>query len=161
MDKLIENNYMKLVPSSELHVSPEESCYLTHHIVVRGGKNRIVFNASKKTSNGFSLNDALFIGPTLQKELFDIILRVHQFRVAFTTDVVKMFRQFAINRLDIDYQRFVYRKTKFDEIQDYRLVTVLDGTASASYLVNKIIQTLAENERSKYPLACETAERDM
>lgn len=69
MDKLIENKYMIPVPTCELEVSPEESCYLVHHIVRRGRKDRIVFNASKKTSSGFSLNDALHIGPPLQKRI--------------------------------------------------------------------------------------------
>lgn len=56
--------------------------------------------------------------------LLAIILRVRQFRVAFSIDVVKMFRQFLIKRLDVDFQRFVYRRSKFEDIQDYRLVTV-------------------------------------
>lgn len=72
-----------------------------------------------------------------------------------------MFRQYQINDSDINFQRFVYRKSKYDEIRDYRLVTVLDGTACASYLANKIMQTLAEDERQRYPLACAIVERDM
>lgn len=161
MGKLIANKFMQLVSSSELQVSPSESCYLIHHIVNRGGKSRIVFNASKKTSSGFSLNDALLVGPPLQRDLFDIIVRVRQFRIAFSADVVKMFRQFAINKLDVDYQRFVYRNNEDEGIKDYRLVTVLDGTASASYLANKIILTLAQEEKLNFPLASKVAERDM
>lgn len=161
MDKLIQNKYMQPIPHSELDVSPEKSCYLPHHIVTKGGKNRIVFNASKKTSTGFSLNDALLVGPPLQNDLFDIIIRVRQFRIAFSTDVVKMFRQFGINQMDVDYQRFVYRRSTAENIQHYRLVTVLDGTACASYLANKIIRTLAHDERHTYPLACEVASRDV
>lgn len=161
MDKLIENNYMVPIPPSELQVSPEESCYLAHHIVRRGDKDRIVFNASKKTSSGFSLNDALLTGPSLQKDLFTIISHVRQYRIAFSTDVVKMFRQYQINKADVDFQRFVYRKSTSEEIQHFRLVTVLDGTACASYLANKIIRTLAKDERTRFPLACAIAERDM
>ncbi|KAJ6649476.1 hypothetical protein Bhyg_04712 [Pseudolycoriella hygida] len=33
MDKLIEQNYMQLVPPSEIPVLSEKSCYLTHHLV--------------------------------------------------------------------------------------------------------------------------------
>lgn len=161
MDKFIENGYMKPIPPSEIEVSPQTSCYLTHHMVSKGDKDRVVFNASMKTSTGFSLNDGLLVGPPLQNELFDIILRVRQYRIAFTTDVVKMFRQFNLNDLDVDYQRFVYRKTKDEDIKHYRLVTVLDGTSSASYLANKIIRTLADTERVKFPLASEIAERDI
>lgn len=161
MRNLLEMNYMEPVPSSEVDVSPQLACYLPHHMVTKTGKNRIVFNASQKTASGVSLNDILLTGPSLQKELFDIILHVRQFSIAFSADVVKMFRQFRINKLDVDYQRIVWRESSHWPIQDYRLLTVLDGTSCAPYLAIKTIATLAEDERLNYPLACSIAERDM
>lgn len=84
MDGLIQMGYMQLIPPSQHQIEPQESCYLTHHMVSRGEKHRTVFNASKKTSIGFSLNDALLTGPSLQNNLFDIIVHVRQFRIAFS-----------------------------------------------------------------------------
>ncbi|XP_075150821.1 uncharacterized protein LOC142224928 [Haematobia irritans] len=55
------------------------SFYLPHHAVIkperRSTKVRVVFNASKRTESGRSLNDVLHVGPTLQLDLTTIILR--------------------------------------------------------------------------------------
>ncbi|XP_058816224.1 uncharacterized protein LOC131679505 [Topomyia yanbarensis] len=60
--------------------NPPTSCYhLPHHAVVREDstttKLRVVFDASCKTPNGPSLNDALLVGPTVQEDQRSIIMR--------------------------------------------------------------------------------------
>lgn len=53
--------------------------YMPHHAVLKESGNttklRVVFNASAKTTNGISFNDNLLIGPTIQDDLFAILLR--------------------------------------------------------------------------------------
>lgn len=53
--------------------------FLPHHAVVRETstttKQRTVYDASAKSSNGYSLNDRCLIGPTIQPELVDIFIR--------------------------------------------------------------------------------------
>ncbi|XP_075162875.1 uncharacterized protein LOC142235508 [Haematobia irritans] len=78
------NEYIELDHAEE--TSSREICsdgkfnsfYLPHHAVIRpehkSTKVRIVFNASRKTKSGFSLNDVLHTGPTLQSDLTSIIL---------------------------------------------------------------------------------------
>ncbi|XP_062556818.1 uncharacterized protein LOC134221644 [Armigeres subalbatus] len=65
-------------------ISPDEeassmACFLPHHPVVKEAsmttKVRGVFDASAKTSTGYSLNDGLLTGPVLQDKLYLIILR--------------------------------------------------------------------------------------
>ncbi|XP_041786604.1 uncharacterized protein LOC121601867 [Anopheles merus] len=55
----------------------ERAYYLPHHPVFKAAssttKVRVVFDGSAKTSTGFSLNDALCVGPVVQDDLLDII----------------------------------------------------------------------------------------
>jgi len=53
--------------------------YLPHHAVMKEAltstKLRVVFDASSPTSSGKSLNDCLLVAPTIQPELFEILIR--------------------------------------------------------------------------------------
>ncbi len=70
----------KILPSSlpNLHFG-SYSYYIPHRVVLRPSssttKLRVIFNASAKSSSSISLNDALMIGPNVQPELFDTLLR--------------------------------------------------------------------------------------
>ncbi len=65
--------HMSPVPSSPLNY------FIPHHAVLRPSssttKLRVVFNASFKTSSSSSLNDILAIGPQIQPDLFDALIR--------------------------------------------------------------------------------------
>ncbi|XP_017461981.1 PREDICTED: uncharacterized protein LOC108355326, partial [Rhagoletis zephyria] len=69
MQELLDMNHMELAPEST-----SQMFYMPHHPVVKDSsvttKLRVVFNASAKTATGNSLNDALFVGPQLQQDLF-------------------------------------------------------------------------------------------
>lgn len=62
------------------------SYYLSHHCVVKADssttKVRVVFDASSATDNGISLNDLQLVGPTVQKDLFSILIRLVSFPIA-------------------------------------------------------------------------------
>lgn len=62
----LQNNHMSLSKSP-----PNEGYYVPHHAITREEstttKQRTVFDASAKTSNGFSLNDRCLNGPTIQR----------------------------------------------------------------------------------------------
>ncbi|CAB0040754.1 unnamed protein product [Trichogramma brassicae] len=74
--------YTSLNHMSELRVVEKAACeqfYLPHHGVLKQNgdkaKLRVVFNGSVKEDNGATLNDCLHVGPKLQTEIFDIMLR--------------------------------------------------------------------------------------
>jgi hypothetical protein len=78
------------------HLKPAESegqleCYLPHHGVERAKSTttafRVVFNGSGKTSTGSSLNDVMYTGPNLQRDLQGLLIKWRQFKVAFTADI--------------------------------------------------------------------------
>jgi len=70
-----------------------DSYYLPHHGVLKKSstttKLRVVFNGSQETALGLSLNDSLHLGPKIQQELVDVILRWRIPGYVFTSDVEK------------------------------------------------------------------------
>lgn len=145
MNSYLSLGHMEPVPSGEREVC--SSYYMPHHAVVKptdpDGKIRVVFNASFRTTTGVSLNDVLLPGPRLQADLWLILTRwrLHQF--AFTTDIVKMFRQIRVHQDDMDLQRTLWRADPAEEVGDFRLTTVTYGTASAPYLAIRTLLQLA------------------
>lgn len=53
--------------------------FLPHHAILKPSststKLRVVYDASCKTSSGFSLNDTLMTGPKLQTNICDVLLQ--------------------------------------------------------------------------------------
>lgn len=54
-------------------------------------KLRIVFDASATTDNGVSLSNILMVGPKLQEDQFDILLKFWKYQVVLTADIKKMY----------------------------------------------------------------------
>ena len=112
-------------------------CYfLLHHCVFKDStttKLRVVFDASSKSPNGNSLHECLLLGPRLQDDVFDFLIRfcLHQF--ALSADVAKMYRQLASDESDRDFHRILRRDYVTDEIRELRITRVTYGVASSSY----------------------------
>lgn len=93
MEEYIKLEHMKPISKSKAqhrvtlpNGSVTQTCYyLQHHAVEKPEstttKVRVVFDASSKSSNGKSLNDALLNGPVLQDNLFGLLLRWRRFRI--------------------------------------------------------------------------------
>lgn len=86
--------------------------YLPHHPVIKENslttKVRVVFDASLKTSTRVSLNDTLMIGPTIQEDLWNIILRFRIWLYVMSADAEKMYRQVRVDDSQTQYQRILY-----------------------------------------------------
>ncbi|XP_041675108.1 uncharacterized protein LOC121530293 [Drosophila eugracilis] len=89
------------------------SCVLPHHAVFKKEpqslKQRIVFDASARTSNGRSLNDVLWTGPALQNNMSHAILNWRKYRFVFTADTQKMYCCKDVHPEDAQYQRTLWR----------------------------------------------------
>ncbi|XP_076660146.1 uncharacterized protein LOC143363453 [Halictus rubicundus] len=129
--------------------------YLPHHAVWRekpsGNKIRVVFNGSYVSGRGSTINDYLAAGPKLQTDLWAVITRWRFHRHAFSTDIVKMFRQIKVHPEDRDWQRIVWRNDPSEEVRDFRLTTVTYGTTSAPYLASRVLLQLADDEKARFP----------
>ena len=75
----------------------KNSYFLPHHGVLRDSsttaKLRVVFDGSSRRIFKLSLNEEFSAGPALQNDLPTIITR---YRIGYTTDIEKMFRQINV-----------------------------------------------------------------
>lgn len=140
--------------------APQDSSrafYLPHHGVVRDSssttKLRVVFNGSQNTNLGHALNDDFLVGPKVQTDLADVLLRWRQYPVAFSSDIVKIYRQILVHEDDQDLQRILWREEPELPIEEYRLTTVTYGLASAPYLAIRVLHQLVQDEGQQYPPA--------
>lgn len=149
---------------SNYHVNLDKSYYIPHHGVSKENslttKLRVVFNASCKTTNNVSFNDIQLVGPTIQDELFNILLRFRIHKFVLSADVEKMYRQVLINPDDRNYQRILWRENPNDKLEHYTLNTVTYGTASAPYLAVRALHQTAHDLHDKYPNAAQVILRD-
>lgn len=159
------NEYQQLghMQLSESSVSkPTLECYLPHHCVLREDSTttalRVVFNASAKTSSGKSLNDLMQKGPNLQQDLQSLILKWRQYKVAYTADVEKMFRQIWVHPADRKLQKIIWRDNPQQSLQDYECTTVTYGMKAAPFLSMMTLKQLAKDERQNYQEASKVIE---
>lgn len=165
MDEYEELGHMKEVQTSTDDKNAlRPTYYLPHHAVFKPSssttKTRVVFDGSAKTTNGRSLNDILMVGPTVQQDLYSIVLRFRTHEIVFTADITKMYRQVKIHPEDASLQRILWRKSPDQQLKTYELSTVTYGTASAPFLATRSLNKLAEEEFDKYPRAAEILQRD-
>ncbi|XP_025830880.1 uncharacterized protein LOC112904616 [Agrilus planipennis] len=115
--------------------------YLPHHAVTKidssTTKLRVVFDGSSKSDTGISLNDIQLVDPTVQDDLFSILLRFRKHRYVLSGDIAKMYRQVLVPPDDRRYQRILWRRTPSCPIKHYVLNTMTYGTASAPYLATR------------------------
>jgi hypothetical protein len=160
MKEYEELGHMEPIKSQE----GRNTCYyLPHHPVFKETssttKTRVVFDGSAKTSNGVSLND-IQVGPTVQPDLYSIVLWFRTQQVCFTADIAKMYGQIVVHPHDRDLQRILWIYSTEDPIQEYRLTTVTYGTASAPFLATPCLKKLADDNQCHYPRAAEVLNND-
>ncbi|XP_018368747.1 PREDICTED: uncharacterized protein LOC108764844 [Trachymyrmex cornetzi] len=150
----------------------DHTYYLPHHAIIKQAsittKLRVVFDASYKTSSGISLNDALKTGPTIQQDLFSIVIRFRTFTYVLNADITKMYRQVMVDATFTPLQRIVWHEED-QNLETFELLTITYGqvftnpaysTSSASFLATRCLKQLAESETVEYPRATEAIARD-
>ncbi|XP_033213669.1 uncharacterized protein LOC117170746 [Belonocnema kinseyi] len=73
-----------------------------------GDRLRVVFDAFRPTSSGWSLNDILHCGPKQETEAWVVLLRWRTRRVGFATDVEMIFRGIWLDERDVDLHRTLW-----------------------------------------------------
>lgn len=165
LNEYLDLGHMKPTTANEI-VSDGSfaSYYLPHHAVLkpesRSTKVRVVFNASKRTSTGNSLNDVLHVGPTLQADLMTLILNWRLYRIVFNGDIEKMYRQILIHNDDLPFQRILFRPDPQGPVKDYSLKTVTFGVSCAPYLAIRTLRQLAIDSQEEFPQAARILQKE-
>ncbi|XP_058465719.1 uncharacterized protein LOC131439115 [Malaya genurostris] len=133
---------------------PGSVYYLLHHCVLRPSstttKLRVVFDGSARTSTGVSINDILMTGPTIQNDLFAILLRFRGFQYVFTLDIPKMFRQVRIHPQDTKYQRIFWRYNENDPLTIRELQTVTYGLGSSPFQATMALKQVSIDHKDEF-----------
>ena len=159
IDTYLDKGYIRKVPVTEKQ--PESKWYLPHFTILKPNKAttkiRIVFDASARYE-GTSLNDMIYSGPKLQRELFDVLLRFRCHPVAVVCDIAEMYLRIQIPEADRAYHRFLWRRCNQDkDPEEYEFNQVVFGITSSPFQAQFVIQKHAQLHKSEYPMASETA----
>ncbi len=149
----LTSEHAKTVPADEL---TRDHYYLPVHGVFKDTstttKVRPVFDASARSSTGASLNDTLHIGLNLYPLLSDLLLRFRQYKIGFSSDISKMFREVELHESERDLHRFLLRNDS-GAINDCRMQRLTFGVRPSPYLATQVIQDLAKRYSATYPIA--------
>lgn len=142
-------NHMTILDQNEVAKIGHSIHYIPHHIVKKldslTTKIRVVFDGSAKTSTGISINDIQMIGPTLQEDLFTILVRFRLHSFVISADIKQMYRQILIDEKQRHLQCILWRPNPQSELVTCQLNTVTYGYAASSYLAIKCLQATAND----------------
>ena len=154
-------NYIRQVPQFEF----EKQWFLPHFPVVKEDrvttKVRVVFDAAAK-HDGKSLNDAIWPGPKLQRDLVDVLTHFRRAPVALSADISEMFLQVELQDKDRPYHRFLWRAFDTSREPDvYEFQRLLFGNTASPFCSQYVLQTHAKTHASDFPEAASTVEDSM
>ena len=149
---MLLNGFMEPIPDDEVTGSSGRCWYLTHHHVYHKQKGtiRIVFNCSLKF-NGKSLNDYLSKGPDIANNLFGVLLRFRQYKIAVIGDIEKMFYRVKVPHDHSNFLRLFWLNES-GEVSQYRLTVHVFGATSSPSVANYVLKqmvTQTEDEKIK------------
>ena len=156
-----KKGYIRQVPKSEV----EEQWFLPHFPVIKEDrvttKVRVVFDAAVK-HDGKSLNDTIWPGPKLQRELVDVLTRFRRAPVALTADISEMFLQVELQDRDRPFHRFLWRDLDTSREPDvYEFQRLLLGNTASPFCSQYVLQTHAKTHVLEFPEAASTVEDSM
>ena len=156
-----KKDYIRQVPQSEV----EKQWFLPHFPVVKEDrvttKVRVVFDAAAK-HDGKSLNDAIWPGPKLQRDLVDVLTRFRRAPVALSADISEMFLQVELQEKDRPYHRFLWRDFDTSREPDvYEFQRLLFGNTASPFCSQYVLQTHAKTHTLDSPQAASTVEDSM
>mgnify|MGYP002260112394 CR=1 FL=1 len=156
-----KKDYIRQVPKSEV----VEQWFLPHLPVVKEErvttKVRVVFDAAAKHI-GKILNDTIWPGPKLQRELVDVLTRSCWAPVALSADISEMFLQVELQYKDRPFHWFLWHD--FDTSRDpdvYQFQRLLFGNTASPFCSQYVLLTHAKTHALEFPEAESTVEESM
>ncbi|XP_058826515.1 uncharacterized protein LOC131686265 [Topomyia yanbarensis] len=157
---LATKGYARKLTNEELNQSFSRVWYLPIFPVTninKPGKIRMVWDAAA-FAHGVSLNSVLLKGPDQLCDLFNILVRFREGRIALTGDVRDMFLQIRMRSEDQQCQRFLW----YDEsgnIVVYVLQVMTFGACCSPSSAQFVKNLNAERFKAEYPAAVEVIQK--
>ena len=146
-----------VVPVNDTESNTNCVHYMPHHAVLKHERTttklRVVYDASAKTE-GPSLNECLFVGPSLNEKIFAILVRFSMYPIMIVADIEKAFLMIKVTETDQDVLRFLwYKDISVDkpEIQVLKFTRVVFGVGPSPYLLNATIAQHLRLFEEMYP----------
>lgn len=143
---------------------PNSSYYMPHHSVIKVDSSsirvRVVFDASAASDNGVSLIELQMVGPTVQDDLFSLIIRLQIHQYIISSDIEKIYRQVLVNPNQRSLKRILWRADDKSPIQSFELNTLTYGTTSAPFLATRCLVELANQVENQLPEIIKIIRRD-
>ena len=155
-----ELNFARKLEEKEINDYHRPVHYIAHHSVVKPESKstpvRIVFNSSA-VYQGQCLNDYWFKGPDLLNNLFGVILRFRENKVALNADISKMYHRVLILLEDQHVHRFLWRNMETSREPDTYVMNVLTfGDKPAPAMAQVALKKTAVEDESINPRAAQT-----
>ncbi len=155
IDEYVSLGHGRYVNVVTVNSKGERKFFLPHHCIIREQaettKLRVVFDASSKSTSGYSLNDVMLKGYQVQPELYDILCRFRMHKVVFVADIKKMYRQILINPKQCYLQNILWREKPDEQIRCIELSTVTYGTNCAPFLATRVLTEIGLLCNKEYP----------
>ena len=164
-NKLQELGFVNLSPEMQHKLNHQHQHYIAWRAVWKKSVStpcRIVFDASRPTSSGFSLNDILAKGRNNLNKLQEIVIRWFTHKFAITTDIRKMYNTIHLDKDEWCYQRNLWQTdlNPLEPPQDKVIKTLIYGVRSSGNQTEQGLRKIARLSRYQYPKACEAVEDD-
>ena len=126
IDDMIQCKVARKLPASELEEYRGLIHYISHHEVLKLDSEstlcRIVFNSSAKFQ-GHTLNEYWAKGPDLLNNLFGVLIRFRENRIAISDDIQKMYHAVKTDSIDQHTHRFLWRNMEIEREPDVYVIT--------------------------------------
>jgi hypothetical protein len=157
-DEMVNNDFCAAIPPAEIrncqhaiHYIPNQPVYKPDRLTT---KVRIVMNASATCrSTRLSLNDCLYIGPSLLPDLVHVLLRFRIRKYVAIMDVSKMFFRIRINEPDNDVLRFIWQWQNDASPVHMRMKSLTFGLNSAPFIAIWTVHEHCRRFEKSFPLA--------
>ena len=166
-DTIIQEQLQEgIVEEAEMPAKGREF-YIPHKAVIRENaettKMRIVYDASARANDTAPfLNECLEAGPSLQNQLWKVLVRGRFHAVAIAGDIRKAFLQVRIREEDRDALRFHWINTEHPEqVRTLRFTRALFGLGPSPFLLGGVISNHLSTCRPDYPETVPEIERGL
>ena len=110
--------------------------------MIENTKTQIVFDALPRENNHcLSLNNVMKVGPVLQNNIWDVLVRNRIYPIFLTGVMKQAFFQICIRELDTNALQFSWIKAKDSEqVETLRFTRAIFGLGEFSFLLNATIR---------------------